>query len=388
MKPSDALSGAIREAVAEGRPALVGFLTGGFPSRACFRENFEAVRGGCDVVEIGVPFSDPMADGTTIQRASFAALADGVTLPWILEELKTMLGQGKTACAPVLLMSYLNPLLSFGLERLAREAAVSGVAGFIVPDLPYEESGEFKAALEAEGLALIQMVTPVTPAERLNLLCGSAQGFVYAVTMTGTTGKSAAVPEEVLDYMDRVKRCSAVPVCAGFGIRSREQVARFRPACRRRGGGFGSGRGAGAWRGCERVLEIAPLTSRRVRATVKRVYRAPTLLQVAHARNVLITAGIRCELRNQYLAGALGDLPMMETWPQLYVDESDEQYALRALSRAAAAPQGLPWTCVSCGRTARTAVHSVLALRSAGCIACAKPFARALTSSGLQPRNP
>jgi tryptophan synthase alpha chain len=124
-------------------------------------------------------------------------------------------------------MSYLNPLLKYGLDKLPQAAAAAGVAGFIVPDLPYEESDDLKAALDKEGLALIQMVTPVTPAERLNMLCRSAQGFVYAVTMTGTTGKSAEVPDDVLAYMDRVKRCSTVPVCAGFGIRSREQVARF-----------------------------------------------------------------------------------------------------------------------------------------------------------------
>ena len=164
-----------------------------------------------------------MADGSTIQRASFAALGRRRDLPWILEELAA----AASAPAPLLLMSYLNPLLAFGLERLPRAAAAAGVAGFIVPDLPFEESGDLKAALDREGLALVQMVTPVTPPARLAMLCGAAQGFVYAVTMTGTTGKSAEVPDEVLDYMDRVKRCSTVPVCAGFGIRSRAQVARF-----------------------------------------------------------------------------------------------------------------------------------------------------------------
>ena len=178
------------------------------------------------MVEIGVPFSDPMADGSTIQRASFIALADGVTLPWILEEILRM---PRPRTTPILLMSYLNPLLSFGLDNLPRAASQAGVAGFIVPDLPYEESGDLKTALDREGLALVQMVTPVTPAPRLEMLCRAAQGFVYAVTMTGTTGKSAEVPEEVLDYMDRVKRFSQVPVCAGFGIRSHAQVARFAP---------------------------------------------------------------------------------------------------------------------------------------------------------------
>jgi tryptophan synthase alpha chain len=222
MPAHDRISAAIGAAVAQGRPALVGFLTAGFPTRADFKRNLTEVASVCDVVEIGVPFSDPMADGSTIQRASFAALGNGVTLPWILDELSS-----SARSVPLLLMSYLNPLLAFGLGRLPGAAAAAGVSGFIVPDLPFEESGDLKSALDREGLALVQMVTPVTPPARLEMLCDSAQGFVYAVTMTGTTGKSAEVPDSVLDYMDRVKRCSRVPVCAGFGIRSRAQVERF-----------------------------------------------------------------------------------------------------------------------------------------------------------------
>jgi tryptophan synthase alpha chain len=229
--PSERISAAIQAVVAQGRPALVGYLTAGFPSRRQFKDNLAAVAGGCDVVEIGVPFSDPMADGATVQRASFAALADGVTLPWILDELRSIEPRHDV---PILLMSYLNPLLAFGMARLPRAAAQAGVTGFIVPDLPFEESGELHQALEAEGLALVQMVTPVTPPERLAMLCREAKGFVYAVTMTGTTGKSADgkfadVPVEVLDYMDRVKQLARVPVCAGFGIRSARQVARLAP---------------------------------------------------------------------------------------------------------------------------------------------------------------
>ena len=224
--PRERISAAIEAATARGRPALVGYLTAGFPTRRQFKDNLAAVAGACEVVEIGVPFSDPMADGTTIQRASFAALADGVTLPWILDELNSI---EPRHAAPILLMSYLNPLLAFGITRLPHAAAQAGVAGFIVPDLPFEESGDLSRALEQEGLALVQMVTPVTPHERLAMLCREAKGFVYAVTMTGTTGKSADVPADVLQYMDRVKRCSSVPVCAGFGIRSAAQVARFAP---------------------------------------------------------------------------------------------------------------------------------------------------------------
>ncbi|MEO7206506.1 MAG: tryptophan synthase subunit alpha [Steroidobacteraceae bacterium] len=231
MLASERIGTAIQAAVAKGRPALVGYLTAGFPSRRQFKQNLAAVAGACDVVEVGVPFSDPMADGATVQRASFAALADGVTLPWILDELKSIEPRHPV---PILLMSYLNPLLAFGMERLPLAAARAGVSGFIVPDLPYEESAELHRALEAEGLALVQMVTPVTPPERLKVLCREAKGFVYAVTMTGTTGKSAEgrfadVPLEVLEYMDRVKQLAKVPVCAGFGIRSARQVARLAP---------------------------------------------------------------------------------------------------------------------------------------------------------------
>jgi len=241
MKPRDTISSAISAAAAEGRPALVGFLTAGFPTRAQFQDNLAAVSAGCDVVEIGVPFSDPMADGTTIQRASFVALADGVTLPWIFQELRAV-AQPRTV--PILLMSYLNPLLKFGLDTLPAAAAAAGVAGFIVPDLPYEESADLKDALDQEGIALVQMVTPVTPPERLQMLCKSAQGFVYAVTMTGTTGKSVGVPDDVLAYMDRVKAASPVPVCAG---------------CRWSGGGLRAGRMPGARRGRSHLLGLAAI---------------------------------------------------------------------------------------------------------------------------------
>lgn len=224
MKPRERISASIRAAAAAGEPALVAYLTAGFPERAKFREHVRALAAAADVVEVGVPFTDPMADGVTIQRASVSALAQGVTLRWILDEIAA-LGELRS---PLLLMSYLNPLLAFGVSALAQRARGAGVCGFIVPDLPLDESSDLRAALDEQGLALVQMVTPVTEAQRLRLLCEGSQGFVYAVTMTGTTGKSVAVPEEVLRYLDQVRRLSSVPVCAGFGIRSREQVARLR----------------------------------------------------------------------------------------------------------------------------------------------------------------
>jgi tryptophan synthase alpha chain len=223
-QPRDSISMAITAAAASGRPAVVGFMTAGFPDRAHFANNLRAIAAEADVVEIGVPFSDPMADGATIQRASFASLQGGFTLTWLLDELTSMQPRPR---APLLLMSYLNPLLAFGLERLPEVARNAGVSGFIIPDLPYEESADWRAALDRVGIALVQMVTPVTPDARLRMLCAASQGFVYAVTMTGTTGKSVAVPDDVLAYMDRVKSMSPVPVCAGFGIRTAEQVSRM-----------------------------------------------------------------------------------------------------------------------------------------------------------------
>jgi tryptophan synthase alpha chain len=223
MKLRDTLSEAVRAASKGGEPALVAFLTAGYPRKEQFREHLQAVAAGADVVEIGVPFTDPMADGVTIQRSSQAALAQGVNLRWIFAELEAV-----RVKAPLVLMSYLNPLLAFGLEKLAESAARSNVAGFIVPDLPLDEGADLRKALDAKGVALIQMVTPVTKPDRLQQLCEASQGFVYAVTMTGTTGKNVAIPTEVMSYLDRVRSLSRTPVCAGFGIRSREQVELLR----------------------------------------------------------------------------------------------------------------------------------------------------------------
>jgi tryptophan synthase alpha chain len=195
MAPGSVISEAIRNAKATGRPALVGWVTAGFPRRETFVQQLSAVADASDVVEIGVPFTDPMADGATIQRASRAALAQGVSLKWILAELS---GPRPKLRAPLLLMSYLNPLLAYGLDRLPDDAARAGISGFIVPDLPFEECAAVQAALAARGLALVQLVTPVTPTERIQMLSAASSGFIYAVTMTGTTGKNAAVSAEAL----------------------------------------------------------------------------------------------------------------------------------------------------------------------------------------------
>jgi tryptophan synthase alpha chain len=226
MQAGDSITHAIRAAKAKGSPAIVGYVTAGFPSKESFRDLLNQVDGASDVIEIGVPFTDPMADGPTIQRSSRAALAQGVSLRWILEELTR---PGAKPQAPLVLMSYLNPLLAFGLDKLSQAAAEAGLSGFVVPDLPFEECDDLRRAFESRGLALVQLVTPVTPQSRLKMLCEGSGGFVYAVTMTGTTGKSAAIPQDALDYFARVQAVSPLPVCAGFGIRNREQVARLAP---------------------------------------------------------------------------------------------------------------------------------------------------------------
>ncbi len=220
MSAMERLEAAIRSPRRPGRPALMPYLTAGYPTREGFVDLVRAVGAVSDAIEIGVPFTDPMADGVTIQASSRVALENGVTLAWILDTLTAM---QPAAEVPLLLMSYLNPLLAFGLDQLPRAAKAAGVCGFIVPDLPHEEAGPFREQAEAEGLALVQLVTPVTPAERLAMLGASSRGFVYTVTMTGVTG-GASLPGDLADYLDRVRAASSAPVCAGFGIRSAAQV--------------------------------------------------------------------------------------------------------------------------------------------------------------------
>ena len=215
------LPAAIAAANDDGRTGLVPFITAGYPEPKEFISTLQAVAAVGDVVEIGIPFSDPMADGMTIQRSSFEALQNGVSLAWIFDELEKSGGVD----APLVMMSYLNPLLAFGFDKLAERALGTGVCAFIVPDLPYEESDEIRTALEAKGLGLIQLVTPATPDARLRILCTASRGFVYAVTITGITGGDVGLPPDLADYLDKVASISEIPVCAGFGIREAADVA-------------------------------------------------------------------------------------------------------------------------------------------------------------------
>ena len=225
MTPHERISAAIKGANAAGRVGLVPYITAGYPKKEDFIGTLRTIAEVADVVEVGVPFSDPMADGVTIQRASHIAIESGVSLSWILEELAAAGGIG----APIVLMSYLNPLLVYGYEKLAADCVRAGVCGFIVPDLPLEEGDDLRAALDTEGLALIQLVTPATPPERRQKLCEASRGFVYAVTIKGITGGAEALPPEVTGYLDGVRGLADIPVCAGFGIRSADQVEELAP---------------------------------------------------------------------------------------------------------------------------------------------------------------
>lgn len=222
MLPHERITAAITEANQAGRTGLVPFITAGYPHPESFIETLQAVAKVGDVVELGIPFSDPMADGMTIQRSSFVAIENGVTLSWIFDQLDTAV---ETVSAPLVMMSYLNPLLSFGYERLAQRARATGVCAFIVPDLPLEESADIRVALDAEGVGLIQLVTPATPESRLKTLAAASKGFLYAVTITGITGGDGGLPASLAAYLDKVAAISDIPVCAGFGIRSAADVA-------------------------------------------------------------------------------------------------------------------------------------------------------------------
>jgi tryptophan synthase alpha chain len=205
----------------EGRAALMPYLMGGFPDQ----ETATAVAvayadGGADLIELGVPFSDPLADGPTIHAADTAALAAGATLESVLETCSTVADR-----IPVALMCYSNMVLARGIEEFGGLAAEAGAAGVIVPDLPLEEQGPIADALGSQGLALIPLVAPTTPPERRARICASAQGFVYLVSTVGVTGERADLPPELTDLISAAKEEASVPVAVGFGISTPEQAA-------------------------------------------------------------------------------------------------------------------------------------------------------------------
>jgi len=221
------LEGRFGEMRREGRLGLLLYLTVGFPDLSATLDLVPALeRAGVDALELGVPFSDPLADGPTIQRASHHALRQGVTLAVCLETVARLRMQGVRL--PIVLMGYYNPFLRFGLERTAREAGRAGVDGFIVADLPPEEAGPFRSALEAEGLALVPLLAPTSTEPRIALACRLARGFLYCVSVTGVTGARETLPPGLEDFIARVRRHTDLGLAVGFGISRPEHLQALR----------------------------------------------------------------------------------------------------------------------------------------------------------------
>jgi len=207
---------------AEGRPAFVAFLTAGDPSLdRTVSAALELEAAGVDVLELGVPFSDPLADGPVIQRSSERALSRGVTLARVLDVVREIRRKSQL---PLVLFSYLNPLLQRGLERVAVEAAEAGVDGVLVTDLPPEEGEAWIAAARAAELDTIFLASPTSPDERLRRVAEASRGFVYAISRTGVTGERQALSDDARPLVARLRALTRVPVALGFGISTPEQV--------------------------------------------------------------------------------------------------------------------------------------------------------------------
>ena len=208
----------------EGRAGFVAYIMAGDPDAAASRAVLAGLpAAGADIIELGFPFSDPMADGPAIQRAALRALRGGMTLAGTLGLAAVLREQDQTT--PIVLMGYLNPILTHGLERFAVDAAAAGVDGVIVVDCPPEEAGPVLAAFDASDLALIRLAAPTTDDARLAVVVRRTSGFVYYVSVAGVTGVKAAVASAVAPAVERVRKASGLPVAVGFGIRTPEQAA-------------------------------------------------------------------------------------------------------------------------------------------------------------------
>jgi len=203
------------------RPAFMPYFPLGYPSPEISVDVIETLaKNGADLIEVGLPFSDPLADGPMIQRATQIALQNGMTVSRALRAVADLRARGVTI--PLVLMGYYNPLLAYGLLRLALDAADAGADGFIVPDLPPEESAEFESALG--DMLLIRMLAPTTPTNRVRTITQKARGFLYLVSLTGVTGARSALSEGLPEFIARVREHTDLPLCVGFGISTPEQA--------------------------------------------------------------------------------------------------------------------------------------------------------------------
>ncbi len=208
---------------AEDRVALVAYLVPGHPTLAESPDVFDAmVEGGADIIEVGIPFSDPLADGTTIQRVAFEALENGMTPHGCMDFARE--ARKRHPETPIVFMTYLNPVIAYGIEAFAADAADAGVDATILIDVPPEESEEIKPVFNAAGLDLIFLIAPTSSDRRIQLIADHAGGFIYCVSVAGVTGARAEMSAELPAFIARVRNCTDLPLAVGFGISRREHI--------------------------------------------------------------------------------------------------------------------------------------------------------------------
>ena len=204
--------------------ALIPYITVGYPTVDATLEMVPLLAScGCDIVELGIPFSDPLADGATIQKASFCALENGVT-PQLCLEVAERLSQNVSI--PLVFMTYFNPVLSYGLEEFSSACASSGISGLIIPDLPPEEGSELEIVTQKQNLDLVYLLAPTSTQERIRLVAERSRGFIYLVSVTGVTGARQELPADLEAFLARVRRIARQPLCVGFGVSTPEQARR------------------------------------------------------------------------------------------------------------------------------------------------------------------
>ena len=211
-----------------GKKAFIAYITAGYPDlRATERLVEVIIKNGADCVELGMPFSDPIADGPTIQRASFRALQRGITVKKFLALAAAI---RKKTDIPLVMMTYYNPIFHYGLDKFALEAQKAGLDGVIVPDLPPEEAGELHRRLKRREISQIFLISPVTKESRIKKIVRMCSGFVYYVSLTGVTGARTVLPRRIAGQLNTIKRYTTLPVCVGFGVSTPEQVKQLSAA--------------------------------------------------------------------------------------------------------------------------------------------------------------
>jgi tryptophan synthase alpha chain len=208
-----------------GRTALIAYVTVGYPSiEATLKAVPLIVGSGCDIVELGIPFSDPLADGVTIQKASFYALKNGVTTELCLETAKEL---SQKVNMPLVFMTYFNPVSRYGLEKFCSACSRSGINGLIIPDLPPDEGSQLEAVSRSQGLDLIYLLAPTSTDDRIRLVARKSTGFIYLVSVTGVTGTRNDFPPDLDKFVARVRKSATQPLCIGFGISTPEQASQL-----------------------------------------------------------------------------------------------------------------------------------------------------------------